>query len=728
MSKSGLWLVAAAMVSTSVCEASPSVEPERNRDLPKLSSSVVIDGVLDEPVWKDALQVDKFYEITPGDNTSAVVQTVGYIWYDERALYVAFRCFDPHPESIRAIFSERDAVTSDQDLVQFDLDTRNEEKSSYIFRTNPRGIQADAIFSEATGLDDYSPDFSFAVGARIVEDGWTAEFRIPFSSVRYDRDIRQWGITLFRNYPRDYRRQMTSLPIPRGANCWLCYNLKLNGLTNLPASRNLLVVPYATLQDSDGGNSKAVDANTGVDIKWVPNNNITIDATLNPDFSQVESDVPTIAVNKQFALFYPEKRSFFLEGADLPLTPLNAVYTRTITSPAWGARVTGQAGRSSYMFLATEDDGGGSKIIPGPISSTLVPQNETSMTVIGRWRTTLGNSFAGFVATDRESDSGFNRLMGPDLQWRPKETHQLNGQLLISSTRDKTLAPDAGTSSDSALLLRYRYRSPSSGIQFDYQKLGHDFRAENGFIPQVGIERKAITVLKNYYPDHWLTLIEPGFTADSTGEIDNRTVSRSTYPYLSLNGKWNSSLLFQYHAREQLRTGARLLEYNYVHFQIELKPSQRFSSLALSGQVGEQADVANERIGRGGILSLNASFRPGSHLATDIRAERQWLNIGKNRLFTADVAQLKATYNFSSRMFLRFVGQYSQVNRNPLLYSEPVQKMEGYWGTTILYGYRFNWQTAIYVGYSNERVLENDTWYQPGTNHFFIKYAYAIEH
>jgi hypothetical protein len=138
--------------------------------------------------------------------------------------------------------------------------------------------------------------------------------------------------------------------------------------------------------------------------------------------------------------------------------------------------------------------------------------------------------------------------------------------------------------------------------------------------------------------------------------------------------------------------------------------------------------VVNERVGRGGFFSLRASFLPTTHLVTEIQAERQWLNIGQDQLFTADVAQLKATYNFSSRMFLRFIGQYSQVTRNPFLYVDPVQDKEGYWGGSILYGYRFNWQTAFYIGYSDERQLENGMWYQPGTPHFFAKFAYAFEH
>jgi hypothetical protein len=329
--------------------------------------------------------------------------------------------------------------------------------------------------------------------------------------------------------------------------------------------------------------------------------------------------------------------------------------------------------------------------------------------------------------TDRESDSGFNRLLGPDFQWRPNETNQLSGQFLVSDTQDQTIDPNARAASDHATLVSYRYRSPSTGLQLDYQRLGHDFRADNGFIPQVGVERKTATVLKNFYPDTWLSLIEPGFTADSTDEIGAGAVSRATYPYLSLSGKWNSRLLLQYHVREQVRADTELLEYDYLYFQIETKPSQSISGLTISGQLGEQADLVNERVGRGGSLALNAAIRPTIHLTTGLQAERQWLNIGGERLFTADVAQLKATYNFSSRMFLRFIGEHSRIRRNPGLYVERVPEVEGAWGGSLLFGYQFNWQTALYVGYSDERLLDMSNSYQPGTKTLFAKYALAFE-
>jgi hypothetical protein len=706
--------------------AAATTDASRDRELPRLQSSAVIDGVLDEPAWSSALQVTDFYEFSPGDNTPAVVQTVGYLWYDAEALYVAFHCFDPRPEEIRAVFSDRDTVFTDQDVVQFDLDTRNEEKSSIIFRTNPMGVPADAIFSETTGLDDFAPDFSFDVAARITDEGWVAEFRVPFSSLRYSSDAEQiWGITMFRNYPREYRRQMTSLPIPRGANCWLCYNLKLTGMTDLPRSRYFLAVPYGSIQSmsTEAGHDTAADL--GVDIKWIPNNNVTIDATINPDFAQVETDDPQITVNRRFALFLPEKRSFFLEGADLLKTPLDAVYTRTITSPAWGARVTGKTGESAYTFLLARDQGGGSRNVPGVLSSRLAPQPDDSIVAVGRWSVARDNSLVGLIFTDLETEEGSNRLFGPDFEWRPSAAHEVRGQFLLSSTRGELFdAADAVT--DQAFLLGYRYSTPATGLMLEYQRIGHDFRAENGFIPQVGIESGSAILQRNFYPEGWLTLVEAGLGVDASVEIDDRTVSRSTYPYIALHGKWNSSLLLEYHANEKVRTDTRMLGYSYLQYALKIHPSERISNIALSGQLGEQADVVNGRVGRGGVVTLSARLRPSIHLATDIQAERRWIKIDAGDLLTADIARIKATYYFSSRSFLRAIGQYEKVRRDPGLYVEPVARSEGSLGGSVLYGYRFNWQTSFHVGYGDERPMMNDR-YGEGSRSFFMKLVYLVE-
>ena len=339
---------------------------------------------------------------------------------------------------------DRDNIAGDQDNVAVMIDTRNDARTALQLRVNPRGIQADAVSNDATGSEDFSPDFFYDTAARITATGWTAEYRIPFSTLRYaGAEPHTFGIMVIRNYPREFRHLIDSSAQPRGSNCFICHERKLVGLVGLPSGNHLVAAPYATAKETGErppvgrfANGPAV-LDLGLDAKWTPNADTSIDATANPDFSQIESDVGQLTVNTRFSLFYPEKRPFFLEGQDLFETPIRAVYTRTITSPGWGVRATGRRGASTYTALVADDRGGGSVLLPGPTVSRLAPQDFTSLVAIGRLRQEFGPSFVGVLATDRElRGGGYNRVVGPDLLWRPRQSDTVTAQLLVSDTRD----------------------------------------------------------------------------------------------------------------------------------------------------------------------------------------------------------------------------------------------------------------------------------------------------
>src|SRR5207302_2638475 len=304
----------------------------------------------------------------------------------------------------------------------------------------------DAVANDGSG-ETPAPDFFWDSATRITEHGWTLEIRIPFSSLRYKSiDPQTWGIILFRNYPRQYRYQITSTRFPRDGNCAVCRENRLVGLEHLPSGGHLVTAPYVSASEGAHAPSDApgtplvngaVKGRVGLDLKFTPNADNAIDLALKPDFSQVESDVAQISANERFALFYPEKRPFFLEGVDLFQTPIQAVYTRTITSPQWGGRLTGKSGGIRYTALATEDRGGGSMIIPGPNDSSLASQDFASTVLVGRAKRELGLSFVGVLVTDREGreTASHNRVVGPDFEWRPSADDVVSGQWLYSATR-----------------------------------------------------------------------------------------------------------------------------------------------------------------------------------------------------------------------------------------------------------------------------------------------------
>ncbi|HEY1913203.1 MAG TPA: DUF5916 domain-containing protein, partial [Vicinamibacterales bacterium] len=302
----------------------------------RATGPITVDGDLSDEGWKGATRIDKWYETQPGDNTEPRVKNVGYLTFDDKFLYAAFEFEDPDPSAMRAPFADRDNIGNGfNDYGGILLDPRNTGRTAAFFVVTPRNIQYDSVTDDASG-EDSSPDFFWESKTKIGEHGWTMEMRIPFSSLRYRNvDPQTWAIMLYRNFPRDRHYQFFSAPIPRGSSCFVCRMNTLTGIDHLPAGGHIVAAPYfsaassAHPQDDLGSPlvDDGVEPHVGIDVKYTPNADNAIDLTVKPDFSQVESDTAQIATNQRFALFYPEKRPFFLEGSDLFQTPIQAVYT-----------------------------------------------------------------------------------------------------------------------------------------------------------------------------------------------------------------------------------------------------------------------------------------------------------------------------------------------------------------------------------------------------------------
>src|SRR5439155_1724366 len=370
-------------------------------EIHRAAGPISIDGDLSDEGWKGAARVDTWYETNPGDNTPPKVKNVGYLTYDDKFFYAGFEFQDPQPAKIRAPLGDRDNLSGTTDYGGVLLDTRNDGKTGILFVANPRSIQYDSVLDDPSGNEDSSPDYYWDAKVRITSDGWMLEIRIPFSSLRYARaDPRTWRIMLYRNYPRDYRYQFFTVKLPRGGSCFVCRSASITGLEGLPSGGHLVLAPYATGREAgaatDGPGTpwhdEKVKGDAGLDLKWTPTASTAVDATVNPDFSQIESDVAQIGVNERFALFYSEKRPFFLEGSELFSTPIQAVYTRTVTAPRWGVRGTGKFGSTAYTALLAEDDGGGSVILPGSNSSDLAADDRL-VPPVGYRRTDLEGGY-----------------------------------------------------------------------------------------------------------------------------------------------------------------------------------------------------------------------------------------------------------------------------------------------------------------------------------------------
>jgi hypothetical protein len=714
--------------------------------LPRAPGPITVDGDLSDPAWAAAAVVDTFYEAAFGDNRKPIVRTVARLMYDDRYFYVGVQCDDPHPERIRAPYVDRDNVLDDQDNFVVFVDAANDRRSAQEFRVNPRGIQTDAIYNDANGNQDFSPDFYYDTAARITAQGWTAEMRIPLSSLRYPAaDSQSWGILLWRNLPREFRYSMFSSPIPRNTNCLICLSGTFTGLRGLPSSRHLVAAPYVSGQRVDLApepgaplDRGALDAEAGIDLKWSPTAATALDATVNPDFSQIEADVAQIAVNNRFALFYPEKRPFFLEGFDLFDTAIPAVYTRTITSPAWGGRVTGKAGGAAYTLLTAEDRGGGSVILPGPTGSDLAPQDYRSFVGIGRLRQTLGSSFVGLLYAGREIEGGgHNRVVGPDFQWRPGSVDAVSGQFLWSDSEtpsrpDLTPDWDGRRLRGHGLTATWAHTPPNYHWFLRYSDFSDAFRADEGYVPQVGYRRGYAEASLTFYRSRGLfSRLQPFVLGDYQTDREGHLISRRVGSLLSFQGKGNlqGALGLNF---DRMLTGSELLNRTQATFNVALTPSRFLAKVGLAGDAGEQIDLVNVRVGRGVDLTATATLRPTSHLGLDIVSSWSWLDVdasggGRARLFTALVQRLKLVYNFTPRLYVRLIGEYVDERRDPSLYSVPVDRRSASFTGSALFAYRLNWQTAFFAGYGDDRALSPTNELVRTGRQFFVKLSYAFQ-
>jgi hypothetical protein len=732
----------AALSAAPVLAAAPAPGPPLT--IQPVAGPIVLDGDLGDPGWQGAAPITQWFETRVGDGVEPQVANVGYLTFDGKFLYAAFRFADPNPRLIRAPIADHDALSGSTDYAGIIVDSHNDGKTAQMFLANANGLLYDAVTNDATG-EDSSPDFFWEARGRVTESGWTLELRVPFSSLRYGREeAPTWGILLYRNYPRDRRYQFFTARMPRDVNCFVCNSSKLAGLSHLPHGSHLVVAPFTTAQRSDapeaglGSPLRAgeVETESGLDVKWSPSASLALDATIRPDFSQVESDAAQIVANERFALFFPEKRSFFLEGVDLFSTPLQAVYTRTITAPEAGVRATGRVGGTAYTALLTRDRGGGAVILPGAQGSEFAPQDFRSDVGIVRLRHDVGQSFVSVLGTTREMDGGgHNRVVGPDVVWRPRRTDSVRGQFLVSHTRtpnrpDLATAWDGRTLTDHAALVSWGYGSERFDWYVQGQDMGPDFRADNGFIPQVGYREAYLDAGWTTRPrERFLSRLRLFTTQYVDVEDGGGVLAQRVSAGAGMDGRWGSFLRVELN-RDAFRVGDALLRRFRPYVLVQASPSRTLVDLSLESTFGQEIDFANAREGKGASIAAGASIRPGDHLELRLNGSRRWLDVdtpaGAGRLFTAEIGRVRATYNFTSRSFVRVIGQHVRTTRDPALFGFPAASKESGFSGSALFAYKLNWQTVLYAGYGDQREYsEPANRLEPAGRQAFAKLAYA---
>jgi len=463
----------------------------------------VIDGRLDDAVWREAPSLSAFKTFIPDFSREPSEKTVAYMAYDAENLYFAFKCYDREPDKIKAAVASRDTIRPD-DFICINLDTFNDQQALSAFYVNPLGIQTDSRW--ASGKEDFSADFVWSSAGRLDPDGYTVELRVPFKSIRYAGKNRvEMSIFFERRISR--RSEHMSYPAldPARGYFFLTQMMPLE-LEDIKQYTLLEVLPAYTYRKEKAQEQGALVGEQGVhDVhltgKYGITSQLILDGTWNPDFSQVEADAGQVDVNLRYDLFFPEKRPFFLEGSEMfqlagssEADPLTAVvHTRTIIDPRVGFKLSGKVGKKdtvASIFALDESPSGEPGYEPGD-------DRYAGFGILRYRRAVAGDGYLGAFYTGREYAGGFNQVAGADGQLRLSKSSMLSFHGFGSWTRT---AADSAAAEGLAIGSSYLYDTRNLGLKLTFYDISMDFQADTGYLTRQGVAGLQASVSPRFYP------------------------------------------------------------------------------------------------------------------------------------------------------------------------------------------------------------------------------------
>ena len=672
------------------------IESRTAVSVPRLSEdTVTVDGVLDEPAWSQAARLTGFSQFRPVDGLPAADSTTVLIWYDDAAIHFGIIALEPHGAPV-ATLADRDRVDGD-DHVRILLDTFNDRRRALLFAVNPFGVQADGIWDESVSAGtslggvtterriDLSPDFLFDSRGRVVEGGWHAEVRIPFQSLRYQADDAQtWGLHIVRIVQHSGHQQ-TWMPARQAHASFLAQAGTLEQLSGLRRGLVLDVNPVLTARADgapDGDGRWAYDAGRpepGLNVRWGASENLTLNATVNPDFSQVESDAGQLSYDPRSTLFFAEKRPFFLEANENFSTPNNLIYTRRIVDPVAAAKFTGKLSGTDVGALFAVDD-----------ATTPGTDGHRPVTSLLRVRRDLGtSSSAGFVYTDRMEGDSYNRVVAGDTRIVLGSAWTLSAQAGASFTRDGARSTAGRPIFQLGAVRQTRSFSISSSINGTHP----EFLAGSGFVSRPGLVSASIRPSYTLYgaPDATIQSWTGGINLNGAWSwdrfVDGRTPDDPKLHFNSnftLRGGWrlgSSFLLESFLYPEELYanyfidagtdtipyTGThRITNYDFI-FTVNT-PQFRTVQAYLQLILGRDENFQEWAPGYVWFTTFRADWRPTEKVRTEasFSEQRYYRPSDMSIVAMRRIPRLKLEYQVSRPIFLRFVGEYGSNEQDDL--------------------------------------------------------------
>jgi hypothetical protein len=729
--------------------------------VPFNKNAIIIDGELNDELWTDALSIELDIVNSPWNNVPSPVKTTAKLIENGKFLYIAFIAYDPEPEKIQGFLTDRDKTWL-QDTVGIKLDTHNNRRLNYSFFVNPYGVQNDATYNEITGQNNTSWDGLWYSFGKKTKQGYQVEMAIPYNILNFkaDGNKKKWAIELVRIYPRDTSLRISHVPLERDNPCWLCQYPEAVGFEKAEIGKNLRLTPTLTASKNESrdiysnGNSSSNewiaerDIEAGIDLRWGINANNLLNATLNPDFSTVESDNGQLNVNTNFSLFYEEKRAFFLDNSDYFSSDFDLVYTRNIADPDYGAKLTGRIDKHSYGAFITNDTET-NILLPGNLRSSLITLEQESHAGALRYRYDYNNDLTiGGIATLRTADDYHNYVVGFDARYRISQSNIIKAQLLNSETLSPKVLSNNNEAnndsfSDSAFKINFNHDSEYWLVNLDHQNIGVDFRSDLGFMPKTDIKTDKAYVQRTFYSESGSLWQEAGISGEwkIIHNVNNELIERALTTSFNIDGPMQSyyELTLVHGEKVGIRYDDSIADIDdntssFNEDQVELyasiKPNTR-TDLSLELTLGDKIDYANDRLGD--LIQIEGSFTVfiTDHLELDfyqtyskLDAENSTGNI--SNVYIANISELRLSYQFDVQSYLKLSLIYNDVDQNPNNNNVIISTENKDLSSQLIYAYKLNPQTVFFLGYSDTSFQDDDlTKLTRAERTFFSKVSYA---
>lgn len=745
-----------------------------------VDADVQIDGLIQEPAWTRAALLRGFTQYRPSEGAPASQRTEVLVFAGADALYFAIRAYDDSPDRIRATLAQRDKIQETDDYVRLILDTFNDQRRAYVLTVNPLGVQHDGLWIEGKQNEhgggfgdpiDDNPDFLWDSHGRLEEWGYAVEIRVPFKSLRFRRTpVQQWGIQVVRNIRRDGFNESWA-PITANRSNKLSQAGELLDLRDLDPGLFLEINPEVTgrrvgEEDDEGVfQRQGAEGDLGLNLTYGVTPNLRFDATYNPDFSQVEADAGQIAVNERFALFFPEKRPFFLEGTEIFNLPQQLVYTRTIADPLGGAKLTGKVGGFDLGYLGALDR---------------MPEEDGPDAFVNfvRARRDVGaSSNVGLIYTDRtQSRDLYNRVAGADA--RIVFGGRYTAQMLASGsvTGDSPGSSLQGGLYSATLERTGRNLSFESGLEGS----SPDYRAESGFLRRIGdtevkgqvrynlwgspgavIQRYGPSVEFNGFWDHdafwggqgmkegklqlrWSTSLRGNFSfwLTASRELYDFTADKYSGLFLGTSGQGSDAPFYPDQAAFRALNGVRAFLHVGGWGPLQGRITSDWKQTPIfDRELGVPVEPANMWRGE-----VELSLRPTRSLAVTLNLNHQILNRESDgsRYSTATIPRIRLQYQFSRAWYVRTIAEYASQQQATLTDPETGQILyycdddgctaqdatsdNGLYGDFLL-GYEPSPGTVFYMGYTRRMRDMNRFEFrglEPVADGLFVKFSYRF--